>query len=95
MKEININGKIFNGYAIETTNVSLLVIRANNGAILACGYVSQDVANKFNDVLATVTGVKTFDDMLEKEVCAVSNAAEKLGAKVGMTGKEFLLMISE
>jgi len=70
----------------------MLLINGAKG-MLACGYISQPAAEKFGDALATVTGVNSYADMLEKPVVAVSQAAASLGVKVGMTGKEALLKL--
>jgi len=90
MDKLTIEGKTFSGYTIKTTNVSMLMINGANG-MLACGYISMPAADKFGDSMATVTGVSSYDDMLNKPVVAVSKAAEALGARVGMTGKAALL----
>lgn len=90
---MNIDGKDFKAHAIATTNTNILIITSGKG-FLACGYLKVEVANKVGDVCAIVTGVKTTDDMLVAKVIAVSDAAAELGNKVGMTGKEALLLMS-
>lgn len=90
---MNIEEKEFTAFSIPTTTTAVLIISAKNGFV-GCGYINIDVANKVNDVCAIVTGVKTPDDMLDAKVVAVSNKAEKLGVKTGMTGKEALLLMS-
>lgn len=70
-------------------NVHLLVIRAEKG-ILGCGYLSLGAAEKFGHALAIVRGVASFDDMLAAAVQEVSAAAEALGVRPGMTGREAL-----
>ena len=90
MEKIEIDSKTFDAYSSPTANASLLIIRGSRG-MLACGYISVETANKIGDVAAIVTGVKDFNDMLEKNVVAASNAAIALGIKPGMTGKETLV----
>lgn len=70
----------------------LLLIQAPRG-VLACGYVSPAVAEKFGEALATVTGVKTPDDMLAAAVTAVTPAASALGVRPGMTGRQALSLL--
>jgi uncharacterized protein YunC (DUF1805 family) len=67
----------------------LLIIKAAKG-FLACGYINCETCNKTGEACAIVTGVKTHDEMLDAEVKAVSAAAERLGVRVGMKGKEVL-----
>ncbi len=93
MDKINIEEKEFKGYTIPTANASLLVISADKG-MLACGYIKTETADKIGDAVAIVTGVSSYEDMLKKNVVAVSKAAEELGVNVGMTGSQALLKLS-
>ena len=65
------------------------IIEAPKG-FLGCGYFDIEVADKFNDASAIVTGVKNLKEMLEKPVERVSKAAQDLGIKVGDLGIEAL-----
>lgn len=67
----------------------LLIARGSKG-FLACGYINPDICNKTKEACAIVTGVKTHEDMLEKEVVAMSDFAEDMGIQIGMKGKEVL-----
>ena len=67
----------------------LLIIKGAKG-FLACGYINVETCNKTGEACAIVTGVKTHDEMLHAEVKAASAAAERLGVRVGMKGKEAL-----
>ena len=73
-------------------DVSILVIQARRG-FLACGYVSMAAAEKFGHAAATVSGVATYDDMLAAPVRAVSPAAESLGLRPGLSGREALALL--
>jgi len=89
MDTFELDGHKLYGYAIKITNGTLLVIRAEKG-VLGCGYLNVDVADKLNDVLAIVSGVKNYDDMLNATVKAVSQAAAALGITAGMSGRDAL-----
>lgn len=93
MDKVTINAETFNGYTIPTTNASMLLINAKGG-MLACGYVKVETADKLGDVLAIVTGVNNYEQMLEKSVVAASAAAQALGVCVGMSGREALLLMN-
>jgi len=62
--------------------------------LFCCGYFNIDAADKFNDALVIVTGVKSFEDMLESSVAKFSKAAAKKGVKEGMKGKGALLLLN-
>lgn len=93
MENITIDGKNFTGYRIPTPNGNIILITAQHG-LLGCGYFKIGTANKLNDSLAVVSGVKTFDDMLNAKIIAVSTAAEKSGITAGMSGREALLLMA-
>lgn len=67
----------------------LLIIKGSKG-YLGCGYINVETCNKTGEACAIVTGVKSYDEMLEAEIKAVSTAAEQLGVSIGMNGEEAL-----
>ena len=87
---ITLNGNTFKGVKIATNNTAILIIEAPKG-FLGCGYFDIEVADKFNDAAAIVTGVKDLKEMLQKPVQRVSKAAENLGVEIGSPGSEALL----
>ena len=90
MDSIQLDGNQLDAVTFATQNTKILVIRAAHG-LLGCGYVSVDTAAKVGDALAVVSGVASYEDMLRASVKAVSPAAEALGIRPGMTGRDALL----
>lgn len=68
-------------------SLPLLLIIGQTGFV-GCGFINIDAAEKLNVAAATVTGVKTFNDVLNAEVIAVTSKAQTKGVRVGMKGKE-------
>ena len=93
MEKIIIDGKDFEAWRIPTESATILLIKAAHGFI-ACGYFDVETANKLQEHVAIVTGVKTFDDMLEAEIVKRSNSAETVGVRIGMSGREALIKLS-
>ncbi|MBF0198897.1 MAG: YunC family protein [Planctomycetes bacterium] len=93
MEDILIKGQKFEGALLATAQANILMIKANIG-FLGCGYFSIETADKLNEPLAIVTGVKNYDDMLEASIIKVSQAAQKAGINVGMKGAEALLIMN-
>ena len=77
------------GYCIDLGNAPLLIIQAKKGYIM-CGYLNMNAANKLGDIAGKVTGVKTFDDMLNADVVDLSENAKLAGLTQGMNVKDFL-----
>ena len=67
----------------------LLVISGKNG-VLACGYVNVKTFEKLDEAGAIVTGVSSFEDMLDASIVEASPAAQQLGVTAGMKGRSAL-----
>ncbi len=90
MEQIQVNGFDFLACQIPTPHGKILIIRGRCG-MLACGYLNVETAEKLSDALAIVTGVKTYEDMLNARIQKVSSEAAACGVTPGMTGREALL----
>ncbi len=80
------------GIKIELANAPILIIKGEKG-FLACGYFRVGVANYLGDAMAIVTGVESFQEMLNSKVSMVSEKAKELGIEVGDTGREALMKL--
>ncbi len=91
-RKLELGGKSFTAVSIGLKNAPLLMVVSERDSCvyLTCGYVSVTAADKFGDVAAFVSGVKTVQDLLAAKVANVSKKAEQAGAKTGMNGTAFL-----
>lgn len=67
----------------------LLLITAEKGFVM-CGFLNVESDEKLGVAAAVVSGVKTFDDVLNGQVKAVTPKAKSLGVEVGMKGADAL-----
>jgi uncharacterized protein YunC (DUF1805 family) len=67
----------------------LLLITAEKGFVM-CGFLNVEAAEKLSVAAAVVSGVKTFEDVLNGQVKAVTSKAKSLGVEVGMKGADAL-----
>ena len=87
---VKLDGYIAVGLRVDLPeSPPLLVIIGEKGFIM-CGFLNIDVAERLGVAAATVSGVKSFDDVLKAEVRAATSKAEVLGVKRGMSGYEAL-----
>lgn len=75
------------GFEIDLPGAPMLIVRGKKGFVM-CGYLDVATADKIGTAAAVVRGVSTLDELLEKTVTDVSEAAKKLGVKPGMTGRQ-------
>lgn len=67
-----------------------LVMIIGRLGFVCCGFLNIEAAEKLNAIAAMVSGVKSFEDVLNAEVKAATSKAQTLGVKVGMNGKDAL-----
>ncbi|MEM3696243.1 MAG: DUF1805 domain-containing protein [Candidatus Bathyarchaeia archaeon] len=90
---LKVDGKACLGLRVELPDSPpLLVIIADRGFVM-CGFLNMDAAERLGVAAAMVSGVKTFDDVLNASVKAVTSKAETFGVKVGMKGAEALKLM--
>lgn len=58
--------------------------------ILGCKYVNVDTANQMKDCVVVFSGISTPDDIVERNVEDLSEAAKRYGIKKGMRGSQAL-----
>ncbi len=92
VEQINLEEGTALGVKLDMEHAPLLVIRAGKGFVM-CGYLNMDAANRLGDVAVRVTGVKSFEDVLNAKAVDVSEAARKLGITSGMAAKDALNMM--
>lgn len=71
----------------------LLLITAEKGFVM-CGFLNVESAEKLGVAAAVISGVKTFEDVLNGQVKAVTTKAKNLGVEVGMKGTDALKHMS-
>ena len=64
-----------------------------SNCFLACKYIDIKSANKLGEIVAIVTGVKNYDEMLSAKIIEASDEAKKLGIKEGDLVLDFLMKI--
>jgi len=78
------------GVRVELPNSPpLLLIMADKGFVM-CGFLNIEAAERLGVAAAMVSGVKTFEDVLNAEVRATTSKAKSLGVQLGMRGSEAL-----
>ncbi|MCJ7732695.1 DUF1805 domain-containing protein [Candidatus Bathyarchaeota archaeon] len=84
------DGKSFQG--VKSTmpgGPPLFLIKGEKGFVM-CGYLSAEVAERVGLAAAIVSGVKSFEDVLNAEIKVATSKAKELGVKPGMIVKEVI-----
>jgi len=86
---IKLEKGIATGFLIELGTAPLILIKVKKGYVM-CGYLNMSASNKLGDIAGRVTGVKSFEDVLNADIVEVSENAKKIGLKEGMKARDFL-----
>ncbi len=78
ISRLEIQGKEFLGIRVEMPNAPLLLIKGSKGFAM-CGYLNPSTAEKLGDIAVMVSGVNTFEDMLNAKIKWASPKAKELG----------------
>lgn len=90
---ININGKVAMGLKVELPDSPPLLMIVGRTGFVMCGLLNMEAAEKLNVAAATVSGVKTFEDVLQAKIRAATSKAETMGLKPGMSGEEAVKLL--
>jgi uncharacterized protein YunC (DUF1805 family) len=92
---LKVDGRSYLGLRVDLPDcpAPLLLITAEKGFVM-CGFLNVEAAEKLNVAAAVVSGVKTFDDVLNAQVKAVTSKAKSFGIDVGMKGTDALKCMS-
>ncbi|MFQ6064731.1 MAG: YunC family protein [Candidatus Bathyarchaeia archaeon] len=90
---IEIDDKTALGVKVDLPDSPPLLLVIGERGFVMCGFLNMDAAEKLSVAAAMVSGVKTFEDVLEAEVRGVTSRAKKKGIKLGMTGEEALKLL--
>jgi uncharacterized protein YunC (DUF1805 family) len=94
ISSVKVDGKVFSGVKIELPESPPLVLIVGEKGFVMCGFLNAEAAEKFNVAAAVVSGVKSFEDVLNAQVKIVTSKAKGLGVETGMKGSEALKHMS-
>ena len=91
---VEAKGKPATGVSVVWEDGQFVFIVSSKG-LVACGAIDADVLDKFDFAVTVSEGtveepLVTPDDLLKAKVMKLTKKAEKLGIKIGMSGKEAL-----
>jgi uncharacterized protein YunC (DUF1805 family) len=81
--KIEVDGRSFLALKVEMEDLPpLLLIKGGKGFVM-CGYLNGEVAERLGAAAAIVSGVNSFEDVLEAEIKFATTKAKELGLEPG------------
>ena len=90
IEKIKIDDKTVLGLKVELPDSPPLLLMVGEKGFIMCGYLNVEVAERLQVAAAMVSGVRSFQDVLEAEIKAATSKARELGISLGMKGREAL-----
>jgi uncharacterized protein YunC (DUF1805 family) len=87
---IRVDGSSCLGVKVELPNAPPLLLVIANKGFLMCGFLNMEAAERLGVTAAMVSGVRTFEDVLNAEIKAATSKAKSLGVNIGMRGADAL-----
>jgi len=94
ISSVKVDGKVFSGVRVDLPESPPLVLIVGEKGFVMCGFLNVEAAERFNVAAAVVSGVKSFEDILNAQVKTVTSKARVLGVETGMKGSEALKFLS-
>lgn len=91
---VSVGNKKFLGVRVELPDSPPLVLIVTDKGFVMCGFLNIEAAERLGVAAAMVSGVKTFEDVLNAEVKTTTSKAKSLGVQPGMRGAEALLRMA-
>jgi uncharacterized protein YunC (DUF1805 family) len=95
VSSLKVDGKTCLGMRVDLPDCSapMLLIMAEKGFVM-CGFLNMETAEKLNVAAAVVSGVKTFEDVLNAQVKTITSKAKGFGVEISMKGSDALKRMS-
>jgi uncharacterized protein YunC (DUF1805 family) len=90
---LKIDDKVAVGLRVDLPDSPPLLLIVGRTGFVMCGFLDIDAAEKVDVTAAMVRGVKTFNDVLEAGIKAITSKAKRKGIKVGMKGEEAVKLL--
>jgi uncharacterized protein YunC (DUF1805 family) len=94
ISSVKVDGKVFSGVKIDLPESPPLVLIVGEKGFVMCGFLNTEAAEQLNVAAAVVSGIKSFEDILNAQVKNVTSKAKNLGVEAGMKGSEALKHMS-
>ncbi|MET1160246.1 MAG: DUF1805 domain-containing protein [Thermoprotei archaeon] len=93
VKTVEVNGKKLLGIEVMLPDAPPLILLRGDRGFIMCGYLDISVAEKLGLVAAKVKGIKTIEDLLNKNIDECTSKAKELGIHSGVAVKDVVHLI--
>ena len=83
VENLDIDGKAFQGIKIELKGLPPMVLIEGDKGFVMCGYLNIDAAESLGAAAALVSGVNSWEDVLNAQIKTATTKAKAIGLEPG------------
>lgn len=80
---VDVDGKKFHGLKVKFDDIPPLLLLKGGKGFVMCGYLNIEAAERLGATAAVVSGVNSFDDVLNAEIRLSTTKAKEIGLVPG------------
>lgn len=94
VENLDIDGEAFQGLKVELKGLPPLVLIEGDKGFVMCGYLNIDAAESLGATAAVVSGVSSWDDVLNAQIKTATTKAKALGLEPGRVVRDVIAALA-
>ncbi|MBC8223246.1 DUF1805 domain-containing protein [Candidatus Bathyarchaeota archaeon] len=91
---LDIDGKSFQGLKVELKGLPPLVLIEGDKGFVMCGYLNIDAAESLGATAAVVSGVSSWEDVLNAQIKTATSKAKAMGLEPGKVVRDVIAALA-
>ncbi len=94
VENLDIDGEAFQGLKVELKGLPPLVLIEGDKGFVMCGYLNIDAAESLGATAAVVSGVNSWEDVLNAQIKTATTKAKALGLEPGRVVRDVIAALA-
>jgi len=94
VENLDIDGEAFQGLKVELKGLPPLVLIEGDKGFVMCGYLNIDAAESLGATAAVVSGVNSWEDVLNAQIKTATTKAKALGLEPGRVVRDVIVALA-
>jgi len=94
VENLDIDGEAFQGLKVELKGLPPLVLIEGDKGFVMCGYLNIDAAESLGATAAVVSGVNSWDDVLNAQIKTATTKAKAMGLEPGKVVRDVIAALA-
>ena len=94
VENLDIHGKAFQGVKVDLKGLPPIVLIEGNKGFVMCGYLNIDSAESLGAAAAVISGVSSWEDILNAKIKTSTTKAKALGLEPGKVVRDVIAALA-